>query len=63
MSFILNIFKPLGILLIFQFTMSNAQQKLSNNRIQKLKSETKFEISIITKAKALRESNSLILSL
>ena len=40
MSFIINIFKPLGILLIFQITMSNAQQKLSNNRIQKLKSET-----------------------
>ena len=31
--------------------------------LKKLKSETKFEISIITKAKALRESNSLILSL
>jgi len=40
MSFIINIFKRLGILLIFQITMSNAQQKLSNNRIQKLKSET-----------------------
>ena len=40
MSFIINIFKPLGILLIFQITMSNAQQKFSNKRIQKLKSET-----------------------
>ena len=40
MSFIINIFKPLGILLIFQFTMSNAQQKFSNKQIQKLKSET-----------------------
>ena len=40
MRFTINIFKPLGILLIFQLTMSNAQQKFSNKQIQKLKSET-----------------------
>ena len=33
-------FSIIGLLLIFQFSISNAQQKLSNNRIQKLKSET-----------------------
>ena len=40
MRFTINIFKPLGILLIFQLTMLNAQQKFSNKQIQKLKSET-----------------------
>ncbi len=40
MRFTINIFKPIGLLLIFQFTISNAQQKFSNKRIQKLKSET-----------------------
>ena len=40
MRFTINIFKPLGLLLIFQFTISNAQQKFSIKQIQKLKSET-----------------------
>ena len=40
MRFTINIFKPLGLFLIFQFTISNAQQKFSNKQIQKLKSET-----------------------